>query len=133
MTEIYFPEEIIRMWQDAQNKTIVDISKYLKTHRDIDIDTVKRIMWDNYYPDNSDDMLIISESVKAYLDGSGAVCFVISPTTFLYRLQRAHIYDGLDTFAISKKLFYQQRIFVNSGDVSDFYELLPDEIDTFSR
>lgn len=132
-TKINYKEEIIKKCQEAQNKTRVDISNYLKTHRDIDIDTVKKIMWDNYYPDNSDDMFIISASVNAYLDGSGAVCFVISPTTLFHRLQKAHIYDGLDTFAIRKELFYQQRIFVNSGDVSDFYELLPDEIDTFSR
>lgn len=130
MTEIYFPEEIIRMWQDAQNKTRVDISNCLKTHRDIDMDTVKEIMRKNYYPDNSEGTCI---SVDASLDGSGAVCFIISPFVLLYRLQRAHIYDGLDTLAIRKELFYQQHIFVDASKVSDAYELLPDEIDTFSR
>lgn len=132
MAEIYFPEEIIRMWQDAQNKTRVDISNYFKTHRDIDIDTVKKIMWDNYYPDNSDDMLIISSSVNAYLDGSGAVCFVISPTILFHRLQKAHIYDGLKTEAIRNELFYQQHIFVDASKVSDSYELWSDDYNTIS-
>ena len=131
-TKINYKEEIIKKCQEAQNKSRVDVSNYLKTHRDIDIDTVKRIMWDNYYPDNSDDMFIISSSVNAYLDGSGAVCFVISPTILFHRLQKAHIYDGLETEAIRKELFYQQHIFVDASKVSDSYELWPDDYDTIS-
>ena len=39
-----YKEEIIKKCREAQNKTRVDVSNYLKTHDKIDIDTVKKIM-----------------------------------------------------------------------------------------
>ena len=50
-TKIKYKEEIIKKCQEAQNKTRVDVSNYLKTHNKIDIDTVKKIMKVNYFPD----------------------------------------------------------------------------------
>ena len=43
-TKINYKEEIIKKCQDAQNKSRVDVSNYLKTHDKIEIDTVKKIM-----------------------------------------------------------------------------------------
>ena len=61
-TKINYKEEVLKKCQEAQNKSIVDVSNYLKTHDKIDIDTVKKIMRENYFPGSDNLPIFVAEN-----------------------------------------------------------------------
>ena len=99
-TKINYKEEIIKKCQEAQNKSRADVSNYLKTHNKINIDTVKKIMRENYFPD-SDKLPIL-----VYEVGVNNICFAFDMFDLQIMLADNYDFDIDDFHSIEEELSY---------------------------
>ena len=108
-TKINYKEEIIKKCQEAQNKTRVDVSNYLKTDKKIDIDTVKKIMRENYFPDSD------SLPILVYEVGVNNICFAFDMFDIQIMLADNYDFDVDDLYSIEEELSYLLHIYIHSS------------------
>ena len=109
ITKINYKEEIIKKCQEAQNKTRVDVSNYLKTHNKIDIDTVKKIMRENYFPDSD------SLPINVYEIDVNNICFAFDMFDIQIMLADNYDFDVDDLYSIEEELSYLLHIYIHSS------------------
>ena len=110
-TKINYKEEIIKKCQEAQNKSRADVSNYLKTHNKIDIDTVKKIMKVNYFPD-SDKLPILVYEIDV-----NNICFAFSMFDLQIMLADNYDFDVDDLYSIEEELSYLLHINIHISKV----------------
>ena len=108
-TKINYKEEIIKKCQEAQNKSRADVSNYLKTHNKIDIDTVKKIMRENYFP-GSDSLPIIVYEIDV-----NNICFAFSMFDLQMMLADNYDFDMDDLYGVEEELSYLLHIYIHSS------------------
>ena len=110
-TKINYKEKIIKKCQEAQNKSRVDVSNYLKIHNKIDIDTVKKIMKVNYFPE-SDKLPIL-----VYGIGTNNICFAFDMFDIQIMLADNYDFDTDDMHSIEEELSYLLYINIHRSKV----------------
>lgn len=123
-TKINYKEEIIKKCQEAQNKSGVDVSNYLKTHDKIDIDTVKKIMKVNYFPD-SDKLPIL-----VYGIGTNNICFAFDMFDIQIMLADNYDFDTDDLHSIEEELSYLVYINIHRSkvEIDGLYRPIPADV-----
>ena len=106
-TKINYKEEIIKKCQEAQNKSRVDVSNYLKTHNKIDIDTVKKIMKVNYFPDSD------SLPINVYEMDVNNICFAFDMFDLQIMLADKYDFDVDDLYSVEEELSYLLHIYIH--------------------
>lgn len=123
-TKINCKEEIIKKCQEAQNKTRVDVSNYLKTHNKIDIDTVKKIMRENYFP-GSDSLHIIVYEIDI-----NNFCFDFDMFDLQIMLADKYDFDIDDLHSIEEELSYLLHIYIpiSKLELDGLYRPIPEDV-----
>ena len=124
-TKINYKKEVLKKCQEAQNKTRDDVSNYLKTHDKIDIDTVKKIMKVNYFP-NSDKLPIL-----VYGIGTNNICFVFDMFDIQMLLADNYDFDVDDLHSIEEELSYLLYINIHRSkvEIDGLYRPIPEDVD----
>ena len=123
-TKINYKEEIIKKCQEAQNKTRVDISNYLKTHNKIDIDTVIKIMRENYFPESD------SLPINVYEIGVNDICFAFDMFDVQIMLADDYDFDTDDLHSIEEELSYLVYINIHRSkvEIDGLYRPIPEDV-----
>ena len=123
-TKINYKEEIIKKCQEAQNKTRVDVSNYLKIHNKIDIDTVKKIMKVNYFPE-SDKLPVL-----VYGLGTNNICFAFDMFDIQIMLADNYDFDTDDFHSIEEELSYLVYINIHRSkvEIDGLYRPIPEDV-----
>ena len=123
-TKINYKEEIIKKCQEAQNKTRVDVSNYLKTHNKIDIDTVKKIMRENYFPDSD------SLPINVYEIDVNNICFAFDMFDLQIMLADNYDFDVDDLHSIEEELSYLVYINIHRSkvEIDGLYRPIPADV-----
>ena len=123
-TKINYKEEIIKKCQEAQNKSRVDVSNYLKTHNKIDIDTVKKIMRENYFPDSD------SLPINVYEIDVNNICFAFDMFDIQIMLADNYDFDTDDLHSIEEELSYLVYINIHRSkvEIDGLYRPIPADV-----
>ena len=123
-TKINYKKEIIKKCQEAQNKSRVDVSNYLKTHNKIDIETVKKIMKVNYFPDSD------SLPINVYEIDVNNICFAFDMFDLQIMLADNYDFDVDDLHSIEEELSYLVYINIHRSkvEIDGLYRPIPADV-----